>query len=520
MTITDTINSLKTIPFLSGYTIRRKITVDPTKVDANLTDFPTLVKLTSANFDFTKSNPDGHDIRFTAANGTTLLKYERERHDSVGLKAEYWVKIPSVSATAPTEFYIYYRTEDTADGANPTAVWDVNTMARWSLKENPAGTAPQMKDSTLNINHGTTHGAMTSAQSVEGKIGKALNFDGVDDYIDAGNNASLNITNAITIEAWIKIPASFTGWNGIIKKGKITADRPNNYLLQGEANGRRLQLAYSRIGHNNDWIISTKNLPLNKWTHIVAFFDRPNLKRGFYFNGESAGITAMVNEPLISNNYPLLIGVSEPPTLRAVQATIDEVRIYNRALSAAEIKASFHSGNDTLLTYGKLISKTFSEILTLLDTIVKKPIKTLSEVFTITDTIQKTIKKVLIEVLAITDTIQKIIGKIFSEAITITDIIKRNIGKVLSEIFTITDIIFIKKVIRRILSEAIAIADVIITRITKIKVFLDIITITDTIKKTVKKVLLEIIKIFDKIKLPVIWIKKGRPTITWIKKDK
>lgn len=94
--------------WLTGYTKRIKLTVDQTKVDGDLTDFPVLVKLTSVNFNFAESKADGFDIRFTSSDGTTLLKFERERHDSVNQLAEYWVKIPAVSGTVDTDFYMYY----------------------------------------------------------------------------------------------------------------------------------------------------------------------------------------------------------------------------------------------------------------------------------------------------------------------------------------------------------------------------------------------------------------------------
>ena len=112
--------------WISGWLYRKKITIDETKVDANLTDFPVLVKLTSSNFDFTKALSTGYDIRFTSSDGETLLKYERQRHDNINSLAEYWVKVPSVSGTVNTEFYIYYGNSGAADGADPTNVWDAN----------------------------------------------------------------------------------------------------------------------------------------------------------------------------------------------------------------------------------------------------------------------------------------------------------------------------------------------------------------------------------------------------------
>lgn len=72
------------MPFLTGWTYRQKITIDQTKIDATLTNFPVLVKLTESNFDFSHlTYQTAEDIRFTASDGTTLLDFEREFHDEI-----------------------------------------------------------------------------------------------------------------------------------------------------------------------------------------------------------------------------------------------------------------------------------------------------------------------------------------------------------------------------------------------------------------------------------------------------
>ena len=150
--------------WLSGYSHRRKITIDNTKVDSTLTDFPVLVKLTSANFDFSQANSDGFDVRFCSNDGETLLKYERERHDSANELAEYWVKVPSVSDSADTYIYLYYRTEDTADGADGENVWDSNHKAVHHLKD---ATTSTVLDSTSNNNDGTKKGCLPAGTYIK-----------------------------------------------------------------------------------------------------------------------------------------------------------------------------------------------------------------------------------------------------------------------------------------------------------------------------------------------------------------
>ncbi|MDY6953364.1 MAG: DUF2341 domain-containing protein, partial [Thermodesulfobacteriota bacterium] len=173
----------------SGYTMQ-EITIDSTKIDEDLTDFPVLVKLSSANFDFSKANPDGHDIRFTADDGLTLLEYEREGHDSGNEKAEYWVRIPLISSSTDTDFYVFYRTTDTDDGADPTNVWDDSFKMVQHLEETPANGVAGHVDSTSNDNNGTPYAfddLPGSTTDGTGNIDGADEFDGTDDYVNVGN---------------------------------------------------------------------------------------------------------------------------------------------------------------------------------------------------------------------------------------------------------------------------------------------------------------------------------------------
>ena len=99
----------------SDWQYRKKLTINHALVSSDQTDFPILVKLDSTNFDFTKSRSDGYDIRFTSSDGTTLLTYERERHDATNQVAEYWVKIPTLSSSTNTDIYLYYTPDYATD---------------------------------------------------------------------------------------------------------------------------------------------------------------------------------------------------------------------------------------------------------------------------------------------------------------------------------------------------------------------------------------------------------------------
>jgi len=327
-------------PFLSGYTTRRKLTIDHTKIDSDLTDFPVLVKLTSSNFDFSKSNSDGYDIRFCSSDGTTLLKYERERHDSTNEVAEYWVKIPSVSSSADTEFYIYYRTDDTADGADPTNVWDSHFKGVWHLKEDPSGTAPQMKDSTSLGNDLIAYGSMTSDDQVEGKIDGSLDFDGSDDYLQRTDD-NFDVSN-VTVSLWFK----------------ITGDLNVNHYLLGLRADNKLYCYHSQ---DNDWLAfgiyavtgGSVEIPQSyyddgAWHHLAATYDG-SILRG-YLDGTEIDTNSDVSGNLNSGND--LYVASRYSISDFLQGLEDELRISDTARSVAWIKATYNSENDTLLTYG------------------------------------------------------------------------------------------------------------------------------------------------------------------------
>ena len=165
--------------WLEGWQYRKKITIDETKVDADLTDFPTLVKLTSSNLDFSKARSDGYDIRFTDSDGTTLLKYERERHDQANSLAEYWVKVPAVSGTVDTDIYIYYGKSDAADGAEPSNVWDSSCKMVQHLQE----TSGSYYDSTSNNNDGTAPSLDPGDVSIN-SCDETTDWTGTDVYLD------------------------------------------------------------------------------------------------------------------------------------------------------------------------------------------------------------------------------------------------------------------------------------------------------------------------------------------------
>lgn len=167
------------IPVWYPWLYRRPITIDNTKVDAALTDFPVRIELDSL-FDFTKCQTNGEDIRFDGGGLTKDWKYEIDQWDKTGQKATIWVKVPSVASGADTVFYFYYGNAAASDAQDAANVWDSHYRQVLHLDDDPDTSTVQ--DSTS----GNVDGAKTAAGEpveVAGQVGKAQSFDGANDII-------------------------------------------------------------------------------------------------------------------------------------------------------------------------------------------------------------------------------------------------------------------------------------------------------------------------------------------------
>jgi len=103
---------------------RKKITVDYTKVSANLTDFPVLVKLASDSGLADHARSDGYDILITSSDGETKLSHEIETFNESTGELILWFKAASLSSSANSEFYIYYGNSGASNQQDVTNVWN------------------------------------------------------------------------------------------------------------------------------------------------------------------------------------------------------------------------------------------------------------------------------------------------------------------------------------------------------------------------------------------------------------
>ena len=168
--------------YSTSWEYRKKIEISlNSEISSDLSNFPVLVSVTDSDF-IKASESDGTDIIFTSSDGTTRLAHEIERYDSSTGEVIAWVKIPTLSASATTDIYIYYKGVEEIDSSS---VWDSNYRLVYHLNQTSTGTQNEFYDVSDNGNDGTGGGEGTKTNDsdriptrVEGKIGYGQSFDG------------------------------------------------------------------------------------------------------------------------------------------------------------------------------------------------------------------------------------------------------------------------------------------------------------------------------------------------------
>ncbi len=213
--------------------------------------------------------------------------------------------------------------------SSPANAADPDLHGWWRFDEGSGTTASDFSEYG---NNGTLQNGPVWAA---GKIGGALQFDGVDDFVQVPHHASLTASTEVTVMAWINTSRhggpGTEGWQGIIAKG----NSPRSYSFYTESGGG---LHFS-IGPGGAYVgtVSSTRVPLNEWVHVCA------MVRGgqhqYYINGEDAGTGgAGTVLPGAQDTADVVIGRTQEGATRSFLGRIDDPRIYTRALTQDEVR--------------------------------------------------------------------------------------------------------------------------------------------------------------------------------------
>ncbi len=270
---------------------------------------------------------------------STRVYHDLESYDASSGTLITWVNIPSLSSSNDTVFYMYYGNPSCINQAYPKKTWDSHYQAVWHMND---ATISTISDSTVNGYTGTKKAANEPMEE-NGKIGKAQDFDGSNDYVSIADDAAWALTS-FTMETWVKFDTISSSWwegcfmgqtEGVGSKNKFyfCYDVTDHYTLMHINTPANIDV----LAHGDFWTAST-----GTWYHIVVTKSGSNY--AFYKDGVAQGTYSNSNS--IPNVAAVVkIGKGEG-TAVTIDGIMDEVRISNIAGTDAWILTSYHTMND------------------------------------------------------------------------------------------------------------------------------------------------------------------------------
>jgi len=338
---------------------KREITISGSTSD--LTDYQVSLTLdTQSLISQGKMRSDCGDIRFGDTTGK-VLNYWIEPNTCNTTSTKIWVKIPSIP-TSGTTIYLYYGNSSVSSQSNAQSTFIRiidGVVGSWHFDEGSGTTA---YDTSGNDNDGSLTNMDPDTDWVDGKFGKALSFDGTDDYIDCGNPSSLDLSGkSKTVECWVNLDTynSASYYHRLVSQA---VDANNGYQLisgdEWDLAGKTFAFVVEKEGSRYAARIKTKK-ELNTWYHVVGTFDNDTNTPHIYVNGvlddesyESEAATGGVagfniGRRVSGNSY--------------LDGLIDEVRIYNSALTAEEISDLYNNYGYTTENYpGRVLVRKYA----------------------------------------------------------------------------------------------------------------------------------------------------------------
>ncbi|GGD57216.1 LamG domain-containing protein [Paenibacillus nasutitermitis] len=222
----------------------------------------------------------------------------------------------------------------------PTVAYSVKNAslglkAEWKLDET-AGTSAS--DSSGSGNTGTL---VNGPVWTTGKKNNALSFDGIDDYMNVPDSAALDGMGALTVSAWVNLAQLPAQSYDIVAKD--TSDYSYRLLIGSNGQGH-----FAVNTTNNGWYstgtVAEIDLAITAggWHHLVGTYDGSRLQT--YVDGVPSGVSPTpISGTIVNGSSAVRLGFTPHPTIDYFKGNIDEVRIYDRALSPTEVKSLYDS---------------------------------------------------------------------------------------------------------------------------------------------------------------------------------
>jgi hypothetical protein len=180
-------------------------------------------------------------------------------------------------------------------------------------------------------NHGTIHGATW----VAGRRGAALSFDGVDDYVETQKNM-VQLTKT-TFSAWLNPSTQLKVYTSVVELVDGVTIRATLFWNHPTANKWQFRIR----GATTEGASPAQTVPTGSWHHLVGSYDGTTIR--LYYDGVEVGNGTSFTGGIGTYTHPVEIGRAFNQVTYVYTGLIGDVRIYNRVLTAAEVKRLYES---------------------------------------------------------------------------------------------------------------------------------------------------------------------------------
>lgn len=314
---------------MAGNARRKPITFSAAAITGAQTDFPVWIDLTDPDIG-ARAQPNGADIYFTAADGTTRLDHQLAGWANNRLTA--WVRVPTLKPSPATVIYVNYGDPGAAPAQNPAGVFRASFAAVWHLDD--ALPATTIADAT-GSHPGTA--TLTTTTHTTAKLGGGLTFAASADTITFTN--PLTGANPHTVSVWVRQPA-VTHVSAILVVG--TGAQNQARWLYSHYTGSTMAVGF----YSNDWVANS-NLDGASWV-LLHWVLEPNGKNHLYRDGqEIAGSPTTLNNIATMGTTGIIGHAPEPTygTNTGLEGSIDELRIATVVRSPGWIATEYANQN-------------------------------------------------------------------------------------------------------------------------------------------------------------------------------
>jgi type 1 glutamine amidotransferase len=353
----------------------RGLNMDTSPAGANVTgdvrNFPLAVALNATDFDFSQTQLEGADIRFSTQAHGTPLAHAIEHWDRAGKTALVWVKVTLVGGnTSSQAIFMHWGNANAASAGDSATVFDAadGFVGVWHLDEDGNTNAGTYKDATASAADGTGVN-LTAGSRVDARIGKGLALDHARNQwvkIEGDKRNLFDLTNRLTFSIWARVrsysnkgnPAkrALPGYETMFAKGD-NSWRLQKFGTRGwhQPPAELIEICVEQRQPRADLtVVGRSDMVTNQWFHFTGVHEHPQAR--LYVNGVLDKVETF-DTAWMSGDHPVGIGNQSqfPQQGRGWDGILDEARVLDVVKDEHWIKLDYESQKEgqRFLTFGK-----------------------------------------------------------------------------------------------------------------------------------------------------------------------